>query len=306
MKKALITGISGFVGPHLKHELEKNSYEVFGLGKSKSSDKNYFQADITDKNQLNSIIQKIQPTHIFHLAGVSSPRLAKNNPELTMLVNVQGTENLFQSVLNLEEKPRVFVAGSSHVYGIPQYLPIDERHPVEGKGPYNKSKAEQEKLINEYAKKFFIVGSRSFNHTGPGQTDVFVVPKIIKQIIEIKQNKRESLEMGNINLKRDFCDVRDVVCAYRLLIEQEKNEVLANVCRGESISLEKIITIAKDLADLDNIDIQVNQAFVSKNDIVDIYGDNSFLKSLVDWDVKISYKNMIKDIYNNLNKNYMA
>ena len=304
MKKALITGIDGFVGPHLKKELENNGYEVFGIDREEKKEINCFGCDITNADSLNKIIQEIKPTHVFHLAGFSSPRLARKNPELAKLINVQGTRNLFESILFLKNKPKVFVAGSSHVYGAPQYLPIDEKHPVVGEDPYSESRVEQEKLIQEHTKEFFAVSSRSFNHTGPGQTDIFVVPKIIRQIVEIKQGKRKYIEMGDINLKRDFCDVRDVVRAYRFLIEQDENGVVANVCRGESVALKKVAESVKLLAGLDSLEIQVNQDFVNKNDAPDIYGDYSFLNELTGWKPEIVYKQMFQDMYHLAEKKY--
>lgn len=294
---ALITGSMGFVGPYLKRELEDYGYEVFGLGCEKSKEDNYYCTDINDKDLLRSTMDAIKPNFVFHLAGVSSAQLAKKDPEVAYELNIKETESLLD-VLSFRKDVKVLIASSSHVYGRPEKLPVSENHPLNGTGPYAESRIKQEEVARKYMPNVPIVIARSFNHTGPYQYDVFVIPKIISQIVEIKKGKRKHLELGDTYVKRDILDVRDVVRAYVLLLEQSRFGITCNVCRGESISLNEVIEYGKQLAGLKEMELLVNPEFVNEDDVRDIHGDNTYLKSLIDWKPTITYKEMIRDIFN--------
>lgn len=295
MKKALITGSHGFVGPYLKKELEQNGYVVYGVDCQKIDENNYYCADITDKDQIKKVIEKIKPEYIFHLAGVSSSSLAEENPDLTYNVNVKGTENIF-NIIKENKKIKILVVNSSLVYGKPEHLPIKENHSLNGTGVYAKSRIDQEKSVQDYKGKVNYIIARSFNHTGSMQPDTFVIPKIVKQIIEIKKGKREILELGNIDVKRDISDVHDVVRTYRMLLEQGEFGIICNVCRGEYIRLREVVHYVKDLAKLEDVKINLDKE-ITTDEVFDIRGDNGYLKSLIDWKPKITYKKMLKDIY---------
>ncbi len=294
MKKVLITGANGFVGKYLEKELSDYGYDVIGLDILGSVD---YAVDITDEDAVRQAIKKIQPHFIFHLAGFSSPYEAEKNSELARSINVGGTRSILEAALLLQDKPKILVVSSAYVYGIPQYIPIDEKHSLAGVGVYAESRKEQEKLIETYNDKLSIIVTRSFNHTGAGQKENFVIPKIMKQIVEIDKGSKKDLSMGNINISRDITDVRDVVRAYRLLLEQKKDGIICNVCRGESISLKEVIGYGKVFSGLKKIDIHTDLDFIHKNEILDIYGDNSYVKDLIDWEPKFSYKDMLNDIY---------
>ncbi len=296
-KKAIITGAQGFVAPYLKKELEGDGYEVFGIGRGDSNEKNYYQCDIRQIDNLQSIFDKLKPTHIFHLAGISSLGECEQNPQVARDINVGGTENILRAASNLESVPKILVAGSVHVYGRPEYLPIDEKHPLYGVGVYSETRINQEELCDKYKEKVPIIVTRSFNHTGPGRPETFVMSKIIKQIAEIGQGKRDYLELGNTEVKRDLSDVRDFVLAYRLLLEQDKFGIKVNVCSGKSISLKEVIEFGKKLANLKDVEVRVNPRFVRKNDVMDLYGDTSYLQSLIDWQPKISHEQTFADMY---------
>lgn len=297
MPTALITGINGFVGPHLKHELETHGYEVFGLGRQAVEAENYYAADITDAARMQAVIKEVQPTHIFHLANISSPAIAEAHSDLTHAISVDGTINLFEAARRIDDRPRVLIVSSAHVYGEPEYLPIDERHPLRGHGVYAAARLEQEQIVQTYQNQVQTIIVRSFNHTGPGQPDTFVIPKIVKQIVEIKQGKRVKLELGNVNVKRDISDVRDVARAYRLLLEQDQSGFAVNVCRGQSIGLKEVIESVKVLAGLNTVEIALNQELLRAYDVPDIYGDRSLLTELTGWQPEIPYEDMLREIY---------
>ncbi len=296
-RKALITGSKGFVGPYLKSELQANGYDVFGIGKEPGTEADYLSVDITDVSGINEAVKKIQPTHIFHLAGVSSPPFAEKNPELTNQINVEGTKNILDAALHLSTAPRVLVVSTAHVYGSPKYLPIDESHSLGGLGVYGLSRIQQEAVARTFMKEMFIAIPRSFNHTGPGQPDTFVIPKIFKQLAEISAGKRKALELGNIDVKRDILHVRDVVRAYRLLLEQDTPGVIANVCRGASIGLKEIISYGKLFAQLSDVQIGIDDSGLRANDVNDLYGSNAYLKSIIDWEPTIGLEELSQEIY---------
>lgn len=296
MKKALITGMHGFVGRYLQKELENNGYEVHGFSRD-GAEANILHINVNDRAAVMKGIAELAPEYIFHLAGISSPGVAEKERQLTFDTHVEGTRNILDAALALANPPKVLVVSSSHVYGDPEYVPIDEKHPLLGRGAYAESRIEQEKMVQEYFSKLDIVITRSFNHTGPGQPDAFVVPKLVKHVVEIKKGTREFLEAGNLEVKRDILDVQDVVRAYRLLLEGTEFGRICNICRGEAIRLRDIVDITAKLCDLSNIDVRVNPAFIRANDPEEVYGDNSTLKTMIDWQVETSFPDLIQKIY---------
>lgn len=286
------------MGPYLKTELENAGYLVFGLGtENRAEVENYYCADITDSEKIEEVIIDARPDFVFHLAGISSPPFAEENSELTRAVNIEGTRNLLDACLRLSTPPKVLIVGSSHVYGDPTYLPLDEKHPLKGVGVYTQSRIEQEYLAQTYTDRLPLIITRSFNHTGPGQTDTFVVPKIMKQIVEVQKGLRQHMDMGDVTIKLDISHVRDVVQAYRLLLEQSQVGIIVNVCRGESIALKEIIEYGRILAHLNEVPIVVNPALVRSSEMKEIYGSCSLLHSLIDWDLQYDYPSLLADVY---------
>lgn len=297
-KRALITGINGFVGPYLKNELEQNGYTVFGLGTEAHEEQDrYFQADITDKKRVEEVVKEIKPEYMFHLAGIGVPASAEQNRALIHSVNVFGTKNILDAALLSDSISKILIVSSAYVYGDPLYLPIDEKHPLNGKGPYAESRIQQEEMISGYMDKLPLIITRSFNHTGPGQSDTFVIPKIVKQAIEVQKGLRRELTMGNTDVKRDITHVRDVVHAYRLLLEQPRAGVISNVCRGESIALKDIVEYARVLTQCDEMPVAINPDFVRSGDAPDIYGSIEMLRTLIDWQPQFDYQAMVADVY---------
>jgi GDP-D-mannose dehydratase len=297
MKRALITGINGFVGPYLEKELRDHGYDVFGLGREDVTRPNYYCIDVTQEQDTARAVAQIQPTHIFHLAGISWPMIAEKEPVLTHAVNVIGTKHILDAAKQMSVPTRVLVVGSSHVYGRPETVPVREDHPLSGTSVYARSRIDQEALVATYESSVPIVVTRSFNHTGPGQDHRLITPKIVRGVAAIKLGLEQMLELGNTRVKRDIADVRDVVRAYRVLLEQDQFPLTVNVCRGESRSLKKIIDYATVLAELSEIRIEKNPDFVRPNDVEDVYGDTDLLRSVVDWKPEYSYEQMVRDLY---------
>lgn len=294
MKKALITGSTGFVGKHLQTELQGAGYAVAGLGRQAGVAGEYYQADVTNQAALSDAMRRAQPTHIFHLAGLS-PGAAADSAEFER-VNVGGAKNLLEAAAALPQPPVVLIAGSSHVYGHPEYLPMDEKHPLGGEGAYAASRVAQEALLPAYAKRVSVMMTRSFNHTGPGQSDQFVIPKIIRQVVEIKHGKRSGITMGDPDIRRDLLDVRDVARAYRMLAEQPHAGLIVNVCRGQSTALNNVIETARIEAGLASIEVITEPKFLRPDDPPDLYGSPQLLQSLTDFTPQISLTKLVRDL----------
>ncbi len=290
-KRVLVTGASGFVGPYLVAELENSGYEVFGMDRSAGSD---FQADLLDPDSLDQVVRKTDPDYICHLAGFSSVKDSFDNPELCKKINVDGTRNLLSSVKRFCPNARVLIITSAHVYGEPEYNPIDELHPLNPNSPYAESRVEQETLVLDSG--LDVVISRSFNHTGPGQQRGFVCPDFIYEVKELLAGKCEEIKVGNLSAERDISDVRDVVKAYRLLLEKGKTGEIYNVCSGRAVSIQSILDSILSLAELDASKVIVDPEKFRPVDVPLMYGDNSKIKKL-GWEPEIGIEETLGDMW---------
>lgn len=304
-KKALITGLNGFVGPYLKKELEAHEYEVFGFDRENVNNfEKVFTGDIRDRDFLENVMQKVVPDEIYHLAGFSSVKKSFEFPELAMDINVNGTKNLLNAVRKFCAEAKILIVSSSDVYGEPLKLPVNENEPLKETSPYSKSRIEQEKLVNEF-KDLHIVISRSFNHTGPGQIETFVLPDFAKQTAEAQKGLRNPvIYTGDLDIVRDFSDVRDIVRAYRLLLGQGKRGNVYNVGSGRGYRLKDLLNI---LIDYSKIDIQIiqNSDKLRPVEIMEMIADISKLKERIDWIPDHSMEDTLKDLldyFQNLNK----
>ena len=274
MKKALITGASGFVGPHLRKELEVNGYRVSGLDYS-GNEKGVFQCDICDFDSVFKVVDKVKPDYIFHLAGFSSVARSFEEPELCHKINVTGTKNLLDAVVKTGLKPKILIVSSADVYGEPEYLPIDEKHQIKPVSPYGKSRVEQEQLAHSYDLPAIIC--RSFIHIGPGQADTFVIPSFKKQIAEAREG--DTIYVGDLDIIRDFSDVRDIVRAYRVLIEKGNTNEVYNVGSGKSFRLKEILARLIEESEK-KLKVVVDREKVRVNDIKRLECDNSKTRKL--------------------------
>jgi GDP-4-dehydro-6-deoxy-D-mannose reductase len=265
-------------------------------GRRESDQDNYSRVDISQSHLVKKKLQALALDYIFYLAGLS-PQETHLHPEQARASIVDGLSSVLQSASTLSKIPRVLVISSSYVYGAPRYLPIDEMHPLDGKEEYAILRQEQEKIAVSFTDRLSIVIARSFNHTGPGQPDTYIIPKICEGIIEIKKGLRKELIVGNLAVKRDISDVRDVVRAYRLLLENEEVQGIYNVCRGSSISLKEVIEYGRVRAHLDQVPVRQNKEFLRENDPEDICGSNEKLKKVIAWQPEISYEKMLEDIF---------
>ena len=226
--RALITGSCGFVGAHLVNHLRAQpGLEVFGVARGSRTGlpERTFTVDLTDDGAVANLIRDVRPDLVFHLAAQAAVPVSFGSPRDTLVNNIVGQLNLTEAILASGLRPRMLVVGSADEYGVvrPEELPIREDNPLRPNSPYAVSKVAQDMLGYQYfaSHGLHIVRVRPFNHIGPGQSDLFASASFARQIAEIEAGLREPvLLVGNLQAKRDFTDVRDIVVAYRLLLER--------------------------------------------------------------------------------------
>ncbi len=295
--RVFVTGATGFVGGWLQRELVAAGHEVVAApGPS--------ELDITDRAGLARWFAG-GPDAVVHLAGMAFAPDARSDPAEAFRVNVAGTVAIFEALRELGVRPPVLVAGSSDVYGAPrpEDLPLRESAPLNPRQPYAVSKAAQEGVSVEAGARwgFPIVVTRSFNHTGPGQRSVFVVPAMARRVLAVKRGEATIIPAGNVDVCRDIGDVRDVVRAYRLLLEAVavgrlgSDPVVVNVATGRAETIRSLIERLCALAGIAP-DIQVDPAFVRADDPPEIRGNASLLTELTGWRPEIPPDRTLADL----------
>ena len=278
--KILIIGANGFVGRHLRAELE-NYGTVFIAGRNcVRENQNAFTLDICDKERMTQVLALCKPDIIYHLAAQSSVLLSWKQPEATVNTNIFGTLNLLECVRKLDYLPRILLIGSSEEYGNVSESdnPIKETQPCVPQNIYAITKCAQNRLGALYAHSYGldIVMTRTFNCIGIGQAETFVIPSFAGQLAAIAKKKQEPvINVGNLSAKRDFTDVRDVVHAYRLLAEKGVAGETYNVGSGRATSvrelLEKLVslsglsvTVITNSEKYRPVDVPVSEANIAK------------------------------------------
>ena len=253
MKKVLIFGAAGFVGRYLIDEFFHNGYEVFAsdiVPNYENDHCHYVPSDITDAESVAKVVESAKPDYIVNLAAISSVGLSWKIPAKTFQVNVGGTINVLEALVKNELRAKVLIVGSSEEY-VQLDRPLKPDDKVNANNPYGISKVSQEMIADLYASRYGlkILKTRSFNHTGPGQKDDFVIPSFCKQVAEIiDSGKPGEIHVGNLSAIRDFSDVRDVVANYRFILENY-DEGTFNVGSGEAKSIEEILHLIISYSD---------------------------------------------------------
>jgi GDP-4-dehydro-6-deoxy-D-mannose reductase len=300
--KALIIGVAGFVGKHLANELINSGWEVHGTRlptETASLDIEVYGLDILDAAALKGLLKKTNPDCIFHLAAQSSVAVSWKQPALTVDVNIKGAVNLLEAVREMEKPPKVLLVGSGDEYGyvLPEELPIREDTPLRPGNTYAVTKISQGMLGQVYARAYGleVIIIRAFNHIGPGQTDTFVVPGFCKQIAEIEAKGNAGIiRVGNLEAKRDFTDVRDIVKAYRLLAIKGESGEIYNIGNGTSVAIAEIL---EQLINLSTAKITVEQdpARMRPSDTPEIRADISKLVECTGWKAEITLEETLKN-----------
>jgi GDP-4-dehydro-6-deoxy-D-mannose reductase len=309
----LVTGAAGFVANHFISYLQtlQTKTNIIGLYNStipiQISTENctleFVQCNMLDAIKLQSILEKHQPTFILHLAAQSSVANSWVHPAETVANNMSYFINICEAVRKSKIVCRIVSVGSAEVYGANEQIALVENRICTPNNPYGIGRLAQEKMMELFVKTYNldIVGTRSFNHIGPGQDTRFVIPSFAKQIMMQKKEGKNAidLEVGNVEIIRDFLDVRDVVHAYYLLMQNGEKGLIYNVCSGHGTSIADIIAL---MASVNNIEVKkiVMPERIRPNDIVSIVGDNNLLKSATGWVQSILMEKTVKDIVENI------
>ena len=241
--RALITGSGGFVGGYLRRELEEHGYEVLGLDVRPQA--GTIQADLLDPEQMARAIRAARPDAVFHLAGQADVARSWREPRETMEVNVIGAVDLMEAVRAFDPSVRMVLVGSSDQYGElgDAGRRVEEAREPRPRTPYAVSKQAQEELAQLYVRAhgMDLRMTRSFNHAGPGQREGFLIADFAAGIARVEQGLAPCLKVGDLEARRDFTHVRDVVRAYRLICEQGRPGEVYNVGSGRAHSVREIL-----------------------------------------------------------------
>ncbi|OIQ70423.1 GDP-6-deoxy-D-talose 4-dehydrogenase [mine drainage metagenome] len=279
-KRALVTGLTGFTGHYVADELAAAGFEVYGMGGHPSHLPRYTQVDLADRDSLHALVARVSPHVVLHLAGIAF--VGADNAEAFYRVNTVGTRNLLEALAN--EAPDVecvLLASSANVYGNATEGVLDESTLPNPANDYAVSKLSMEYMARLWLDRLPIVIARPFNYTGVGQTDVFLLPKIVGHF----QRGAKQIELGNLDVYRDFSDVRAVANAYRRLVQACPVGQTVNVCSGKSHSLREVLAMVGKIAGYE-IEVKVNPAFVRANEVRSLLGSAARLRDIIgEWNL---------------------
>lgn len=307
--KVLITGATGFVGSHLiDFLLTEGDISIFGARRRRSDmelvnhvkDKvQWVEIDVADPHNVDAVIKEVQPDYIFHLAAQSFIPTSWKAPLETFTTNAIGTLNMLEALKNLEMNTKIQIAGSSEEYGLvkPEETPITENNLFKPQSPYGVSKVAADLLGRQYHRSYglHVVVTRAFNHTGPRRGEMFVVSDFSKQIAEIEKGLREPvIYVGDLETKRDFLDVRDIVRAYWLALEEGEAGEVYNICSGETIRMKEVLFALLALSSA-KITVKQDPSKLRPSDVPLLQGDCSKFKSQTGWEPKIPFEKTLRD-----------
>ncbi|MFD1179409.1 GDP-mannose 4,6-dehydratase [Paenibacillus puldeungensis] len=286
--KALVTGVTGFAGSYLSQKLLDVGYEVVGLARTKKHMSNkirFIPCEITDEITLRQVLKTEKPSEIFHLAGSAFVPLTYKEPKQTYNTIVNGTLSLYEALRSLDLSSKVLYVGSAAVYGEGVGAPFKETDLMQPNNPYAGAKACADLLSDQYARtyKMNIVRVRPFNHTGPGQSPEFVCSSFARQIAEIEIGAIDAIHVGNINVKRDFLDVRDVVEAYYLLMKNGVSGEVYNVSSQYAVSVSELLDILSRKSKAKSLEIKVDEEKFRANETLVKVGDSSKIREKIGW-----------------------
>ncbi len=297
----LITGASGFVGQHLTKELADHRYTLFGLGghdlpsSIASSFERYTNLDLLDAKSLEVLDFK-NIDAVIHLAGLAAVGPSYDQPMRYINTNMGIELNLFEAALRQKAFPRFIIISSGSLYDTNSKLPLTEESRLLPNSPYAVSKLGQEQLATYYATRHFeCIIARPFNHIGPGQGPGFIVPDLYRQVLEAKNTGSHKIMVGNLDARRDYTDVRDIVRAYRLLIENGRPGETYNICSGKSISGHDILFGLMEATGTE-LTTKIDPAKLRPTDSPNIYGSFSKLANDTGWKPQISLLQTLRDV----------
>jgi GDP-4-dehydro-6-deoxy-D-mannose reductase len=300
--RAVVTGATGFVGRYLTEALREAGYETLACGGPRDADA--LPIDLLEISSLRAALELGRPHVVFHLAAATFVPDSLAAPMATYLTNVRGTANVAQAVRDYSggtgARVRLLFTSSAEVYGRqpPELFPLRESVAPSPANPYAASKAAAEMLLLGEARSFGldVVIARAFNHIGPGQSDRFAVANFAMQLAQIAAGAPPQLFVGNLDAKRDFLDVRDVVRAYVALARDGASSEIYNVCSGAARSMRDVL---RELIIAAHVPVEVRDdpARARPSDVPLSVGDPSKLHAATGWTPQIPFPASIRDIY---------
>jgi len=305
----MITGLAGFVGSHLVDLLLQDpDVQIAGVIHPTHAIQHLEQhpriiihhEDILKATRLKQILRRVQPEVVYHLAGLAHVHESWINRKATIHTNFLGSFYLLEACRSLTAFPKVLLIGSAECYGIvpPEQQPIREDYPLSPASPYAVSKIAQEMLGMEYARaeKLPVYLSRSFNHTGPRQKETFVCSAFAYQIaVAMTQPKPHRILVGNLIARRDFSDVRDVVRAYKAIVENGEPGEPYNVCSGKAPSIEEVLRILIELSG-QPFEVEIDPALFRPVDMPLLLGSNEKLSRQTSWKPICDLRTSLRDL----------
>jgi GDP-4-dehydro-6-deoxy-D-mannose reductase len=310
--KVLITGITGFAGSHLAEYILEHQpgVEVYGIRRWRSRIENVehlldkiqiMECNIVDASSVKALIAEVRPDKIFHLAAQSFVPSSWNAPAESLTTNILGQLNIFEALRESKLMDTwVQIACSSEEYGMvyPNEIPIRETNPLRPLSPYAVSKVTQDVLAYQYFMSYGLkaVRTRGFNHTGPRRGEVFVCSNFSKQVVEIERKKRPPiLYVGNLEARRDFTDVRDMVRAYWLSTEKCEPGDVYNICTLSSVSIQELLNLVLSHTKV-KIEVRQDPARLRPSDVPLLEGDCSKFEQATGWKPEIPFRQTLSDI----------
>lgn len=282
-RRALVTGLAGFTGHYVAEALEAAGYEVWGTVSPEAAPPadpalahaRLLQADLLDPAALREAVAEARPDAVIHLAALA--HVADNDPSDLYLVNVVGTRNLLAALDTLDARPRcVLLASSANIYGNARVESIDESVPPDPANDYAVSKLAMEYAARLWSERLPIVIARPFNYTGVGQRENFLLPKLVAHYA----SHAPRISLGNLDVSRDFSDVRDVAAAYVRLVEAAPIGETFNVCSERACSLKEVLAMLARIAGY-VIDVTVDPRFVRGNEVKILKGSRAKLRERI-------------------------
>ena len=307
--RALITGIAGFAGSYLAELLLSKSIKVFGtIAPGERTDNidhilrdiETEEIDIVDRQGIGNFIGSAKPDFIFHLAAMASVGQSIQNERLTYHINIFGSLNMLESAILLgRQLKKIVMISSADCYGVfePPTKILRENQSLNPVSPYGISKATMEYLANYYVRQYKIpaVIARSFNHAGPRQSDFFVVPSFCRQIAMIENGKmKPQMYVGDLSVKRDISDVRDIVQGYYLISQAGVAGQKYQLSSGRAISIQQILDNLLSLSPA-RIEVVIDKNLLRKSDIPILRGNSGKARKELGWTRKYKFQRTLKD-----------
>ncbi len=289
--RVLITGINGFTGVHLERYLAENGFDVYGTVIDTPLSNKHFQCDITQMDQVDTIIAELRPDYLIHIAGISFP--GEKNASLIYDVNVIGTENIIRSLISHKVTlKKVIIASSATVYGDQGEEILDESMCPKPINHYGCSKLAMEYMAANYFDALNIIITRPFNYTGIGQEKHFLIPKIVSHY---KEGKRE-IELGNLTVAREFNDIDYIIGNYYKLLLCNAKSITVNLSSNHPVKLLDVIDMMNTIAGY-TIKVKVNPLFVRENEIPSLSGSTKLLETFIELENRDTLHKTLQTMY---------